>query len=58
MRDRLDRMRITRRPFDADDYEHRVRSSPCFVCGIVRGSTIRDDCYNALGPTRNPERPS
>jgi diadenosine tetraphosphate (Ap4A) HIT family hydrolase len=38
MRDRLDRMRISRRPFAADDYENRVRSSPCFVCGIVRGS--------------------
>jgi diadenosine tetraphosphate (Ap4A) HIT family hydrolase len=34
--DRLDRMRITRRLFNADGYEDRVRNGPCFVCGIVR----------------------
>ncbi len=28
---------MDRVPFDVDDYERRVRSSPCFICAIVAG---------------------
>jgi diadenosine tetraphosphate (Ap4A) HIT family hydrolase len=27
-----------RRPYDQDAYVRRVRTGPCFICGIVRGS--------------------
>ncbi|WP_280267528.1 HIT family protein [Nocardia wallacei] len=48
-------------PFDVDDYERRVRSSPCFICAIVAGvhdSTLErivaEDSENAAFLCRYP----
>lgn len=47
----------TRMPFDVESYVSRVRTGPCFVCGIVGGSThqpehvvFRDEQYIAFLP--------